>query len=111
MGLLSDKRLWALLAGIAVVLVLAVAVAVLGLLELLAVLGGGASLLALVEAAVPYLAGLAVLAIVGLFLLVGLAAVVLQAVSDGVDGGGLERLADQVANSDLLRRLGLSRRL
>lgn len=111
MGLLSDRRLWGLVAGLAAVVVLGVVVAVLGLLELLAVLSGGATLLALVEAALPYLAGLAVLLVVGLLLLVGLAAVVLRQVSDGVDEGSLRRLAERVRDSDLLRRTGLSRRL
>lgn len=111
MSLLRDKRLWGLLAGIGAVLALGVVVAVLGLLELLAVLSGGASLVALLQAALPYLAGLAVLGVVGLLLLVGLAAVVLSHVSDGVDEGSLRRLAERARDSDLLRRAGLSRRL
>lgn len=111
MSLVSDKRIWGLLAGIGIVLVLGAGVALLGVLELLAVLSGGTTLLALVQAALPYLVALVVLGVVGLVMVVALVAILVKAASDELDADSLQSLADRATNSSVARRLGLANRL
>lgn len=111
MSITSDKRIWGLLAGLGVVLGLGSGVALLGVLELLATLSGGTTLLALVQAIVPYLVVLVVLGIAGVVALVALVAILVKAASDELDSDSLQSLADRATDSSLARKLGLANRL
>jgi hypothetical protein len=106
---------WVPLAGL--VLVALPGVAVVGLLDLLAVLGGGWTngsqlLVSLVAAAVPYLAVGLVLALVGLGLLVWVLVSVLRTASEELDGGPVEDIAGYVERkTGVLSRFGVASRL
>ncbi|MFB6117060.1 hypothetical protein [Halosegnis sp.] len=105
-----DRRLWALLGGVVLVVLLGAGVAVAGTLELLAVLRGGTTLFALAAAALPYLVALAVLGLVGLALGVWLVARLVKRASGDLNADRFRALAEWVVERGLARRLGLSRR-
>lgn len=113
--MLDDKRIVGLAVGL-VLVVLALAVdAALGLAALWEVLTGPTAdplLVALVEAALPYLLVGALLVGVGLALLAALVVVAARAAGDRVDTGRLREWVERAERrSDALRRLGVSDRL
>ena len=110
---LRDHVPWVPLAGLGLVVLALGGVAVLGVLDLLAVLAGASAgepvLVSLLATAVPYLAVGFLLGLVGVALLVWLLVRVLRTASDELDGGALADVARYVERrTGLLSRFGVA---